>query len=64
MFTGKAVCEYTIASTSQMLDPRTHDLDNSLVESVGLKRSQFGEMVNPGTKIGTLTPEVQKMTGL
>lgn len=47
-----------------MLDPRTHDLDNSLVESVGLKRSQFGEMVNPGTKIGTLTPEVQKMTGL
>ena len=64
MLTGKAVCEYTIASTSQMLDPRTHDLDNSLVESVGLKRSQFGEMVNPGTKIGTLTPEVQKMTGL
>ena len=64
MLTGKAVCEYTIASTSQMLDPRTHDLDNSLVESVGLKRSQFGEMVNPGTKIGTLTPEVQNMTGL
>lgn len=64
MLTGKAVCEYTIASTSQMLDPRTHDLDNSLVESVGLKRSLFGEMVNPGTMIGTLTPEVQNMTGL
>ena len=64
MLTGKAVCEYTIASTSQMLDPRTHDLDNSLVESVELKRSQFGEMVNPGTMIGTLTPEVQNMTGL
>ena len=64
MLTGKAVCEYTIASTSQMLDPRTHDLDNSLVESVGLKRSQFGEMVNPGTMIGTLTPEVQNMTCL
>ena len=64
MLTGKAVCEYTIASTSQMLDPRTHDLDNSLVESVGLKRNQFGEMVNPGTMIGTLTPEVQNMTCL
>ena len=64
MLTGKAVCEYTIASTSQMLDPRTKDLDNKLVESVGLKRSQFGEMVNPATVIGTITEEVQKMTGL
>ena len=64
MLTGKAVCEYTIASTSQMLDPRTKDLDSRLVESVGLKRGQFGEMVNPATVIGTITEEVQKMTGL
>lgn len=27
MLTGKMVCEYTIASTSQMLDPRTKQLD-------------------------------------
>lgn len=64
MLTGNAVCEYTIASTSQMLDPRTKDLDSRLVESVGLKRGQFGEMVNPATVIGTITEEVQKMTGL
>ena len=64
MLTGNAVCEYTIASTSQMLDPRTKDLDCRLVESVGLKRGQFGEMVNPATVIGTITEEVQKMTGL
>lgn len=64
MLTGNAVCEYTIASTSQMLDPRTKDLDSRLVESVGLKRGQFGEMVNPATIIGTITEEVQKMTGL
>lgn len=64
MLTGEAVCEYTIASTSQMLDPRTHELDNSLLESVGLRRSQFGPMVNPSTVIGTLTGEVQQMTGL
>lgn len=64
MLTGNAVCEYTIASTSQMLDPRTKDLDGRLVESVGLKRGQFGEMVNPATVIGTITEEVQKMTGL
>ena len=38
MLTGEAVCEYTIASTSQMLDPRTGDLSEKLIESVGLTR--------------------------
>ena len=64
MLTGEAVCEYTIASTSQMLDPRTGDLSEKLIESVGMKRSQFGRMVQPGTQIGVLSEEVQKMTGL
>jgi len=64
MLTGEAVCEYTIASTSQMLDPRTGDLSERLIESVGLTRRHFGRMVQPGTKIGVLTKEVQKMTGL
>ncbi len=64
MLTGKAVCEYTIASTSQMLDPRTKDLDGKLLESVGLCRDKFGKMVSPGCQIGTLTEEVQKITGL
>ena len=64
MLTGEAVCEYTIASTSQMLDPRTGDLSERLIESVGLKREHFGRMVQPGTRIGVLTDEVQKMTGL
>ena len=64
MLTGEAVCEYTIASTSQMLDPRTGDLSEKLIESVGMRRSQFGRIVQPGTQIGVLTEEVQKMTGL
>lgn len=64
MLTGEAVCEYTIASTSQMLDPRTKDLDKALLASVGLSRDKFGRMVNPGTQIGVLTEEVQRMTGL
>jgi rhamnulokinase len=64
MLTGEAVCEYTIASTSQMLDPRTGDLSERLLESVGLTRSHFGRMVQPGTVIGVLTEEVQRMTGL
>ena len=64
MLTGNAVCEYTIASTSQMLDPRTKQLDERLLQSVGLTRSMFGRMVQPGTCIGVLTDEVQRLTGL
>ena len=64
MLTGNEVCEYTIASTSELLDPRTKELDGRLLASIGLSRSNFAKMVNPGTKIGTLTDEVQKMTGL
>ena len=63
MLTGKMVCEYTIASTSQILDPKTKELDEFLLASVGLSRDKFGPMVNPATVIGTLTPEVQEMTG-
>ena len=64
MLTGEAVCEYTIASTSQMLDPLTGDLSERLIQSVGLTRDHFGRMVQPGTQIGVLTEEVQRMTGL
>jgi rhamnulokinase len=64
MLTGEAVCEYTIASTSQMLNPLTGDLDERLIQSVGLTREHFGRMVHPGTQIGVLTEEVQKMTSL
>ena len=64
MLTGNEVCEYTIASTSQLLDPRTKQLDERLLASIGLTRSKFGKMITPGTIIGVLTDEVQKMTGL
>ena len=64
MLTGEAVCEYTIASTSQMLNPVNKELDGRLLASLGLERSKFGRMVMPGTRIGTLTDEVQRITGL
>ena len=64
MLTGQKVCEYTIASTSQLLNPRTKQLDERLLASVGLDHSKFGRMVMPGTQIGVLTDEVQQLTGL
>ena len=64
MLTGEAVCEYTILSTSQFLDPRTHRIDSELIGVIGLDESRFGRLVNPGEKVGVLTEEVQRLTGM
>lgn len=61
---GHAACEYTIASTSQMVNPVTKDLHPELLDTLQLNRNQFGPMVAPGTVTGRLTPEVQRITGL
>ena len=64
MLTGKAICEYTVASTSQMLNPVTGDLDPEILKTLGIPRERFGVMTQPGTVIGTLTAQVQEATGL
>ncbi len=63
MLTGEAVMEYTVASTSQMLNPRTGDLDQELLATLGLPRDKFARMVWPGTAVGRLTPQVRQFTG-
>ncbi|MBP3317453.1 MAG: rhamnulokinase [Alistipes sp.] len=64
LLTGEAVTEYTIASTAQMIDPRTKQWDDDILAMLGLKAENFGRMIMPGEKIGTLSPEVQRLTGL
>lgn len=64
MLTGEAVCEYTVLSTSQMLDPRTGRIDKALIDAIGIDESRFGRYVQPGEVVGQLTPELQQLTGL
>ena len=64
MLTGKSICEYTVASTSQMLNPFTGDLDSDILAALGIERDKFGVMTQPGTVVGTLTAQVQEATGL
>ena len=64
LLTGQAVCEYTVASTSQMLNAQTCDFDPDILSALGLSRKQFGRMVFPGEQVGVLTPQVQAATGL
>ena len=54
MLTGKAICEYTIASTSQILNPRTSKLDASLLAAAGVAADIFPEVQLPGSVIGQL----------
>ncbi|MCH5242718.1 MAG: rhamnulokinase [Muribaculaceae bacterium] len=64
MLTGKAVMEYTVASTSQMLNPKTGDLDEDVLKILGISRNKFGTSVKPGDIIGRMNKEVLEYTGL
>ena len=64
MLTGKKVCEYTVASTSQMQNPRTGELDKQLLKSVGLDLHNFGKPIRPSNVVGVLNEQVQRITGL
>ena len=56
--TGAKVCERTIASTGQLVDPRTGDWAWGLIDKLGLKRSLFPEIVDSGSTYGMLSREV------
>ncbi len=64
LLTGEMITEYTIASTAQMIDPRTKCWDKEILALLGLKEENFGPITMPGTQIGTLTEEVRSATGL
>jgi len=49
---GEAVAEYTIASTSQMLDARLRDWSPAIVDKLGIRRELLPPIVAPGTRIG------------
>ena len=62
--TGHCTNEYTIASTSELLNARTRSWDWDLIDDAGLPRSLFQPIVMPGTDCGTLLPSVAEETGL
>ena len=64
MLTGEMVTEYTIASTAQLVNAKNRNLEEALLRELGLTNTNFGRFVYPGEKVGTLTKEVQRITGL
>lgn len=64
LFTGKITNEYTEATTSQCLNVHTRTWDPQLLRAAGVCPSLMKEVIQPGTIIGTITPQLQQMTGL
>ena len=51
---AEPVCERSIASTSQMLDPRTGQWSREVLAAYGLNANRFAPLVASGTVTGTL----------
>lgn len=64
LLSGRAVCEETNASTTQMYDPRSRTWSEELISLFGFPRHIFPEIVAPGTVLGSLTAEIADTTKL
>lgn len=61
---GRAVNEYTMASTGQLLDARSGTWADDLLAKLGLPRHLLGDMVKPGETLGPLQPELADELGI
>lgn len=57
LLTGVKAAEFTIASTSQMLDPRTRTWQAGLFQAMGFSRKLLRDVIEPGTVLGPLELE-------
>jgi len=64
LMTGEVVSEYTIASTSQMLDAAKKTWADPVFEALGLPRSLMPSIVGSGHIVGQLRPNICSETGL
>ncbi len=62
--TGNAVCEYTNATTTQLVNPRTRTWATDLIERLGLPTHFWPDIVEPGTLLGKLSPAIARQTAL
>jgi len=63
-FLSGVICnEYTIASTSQLLDAKTRNWDKKVFEKLGLSVSLMSDIVHPGELVGKLKKDIIEETG-
>ena len=64
LLTGGKVCEYTDASTSGMMDQVSRQFNKELLRELGIRDDVLLPIVQPGTVVGVLKPELADLTGL
>ena len=62
--TGNAVCEFTNATTTQMVNPVTRSWATTLMENLGLPPQLPAPIVEPGSLLGTLKGVVPRSSSL
>ena len=63
LLTGVKKMEYTNATSTQLIDPKTNDWDYELIEMRGYNRKMFRPVSMPGTVVGNFTKEIQEEVG-
>ena len=63
LLTGRKAAEFTIASTSQLLDPRTKSWIPGLFQAMGLSKHILQDIVEPGTVLGEVAEDIATATG-
>jgi rhamnulokinase len=61
---GARVSEFTIATTSQCVNPKKRAWAVELLQKFGLPTKIFPEIVPPGSKLGPIRPGLSERTGL
>jgi len=64
LLTGIRACEFTMATTTQLLLPGTRDWNVALMDRLGIPKRLFLPPVEPGTVIGPLSAEVRAELGV
>ena len=62
--TGKKVAEYSVASTTQMLDPATKNWNRKLLGKLGIPDRLFPKVVESGTVLGEVSPDICEELGI
>ncbi len=64
LLSGKQACEYSNASTTQLLNPHTRTWDDELIAKMSIPRGLFLDPTPPGTILGPILADIAAQTGV
>jgi len=62
LLTGKKASEFTIASTSGLVNPTTRNWSWDVIEALGFNKNIFPDLIEPGKVLGQISTSVANLT--